>query len=527
MRPNFLIFVVDEQRYSPIYETPALQQWKKQNLHFAQEMIDHGIVFHNHFTNTTACAPSRTTFHTGHYPNTHGVTQTDGLALDATDPEMTWLKEFTVPTIGNYFQQAGYRTFLKGKWHVTDASIRLGNGETLMTFNQDGDRLPEREQFYLEKNVLHNFGYDGWIGPEPHGTLPQNSAGAVPPPERGRDVGYRDQVIEELDRLKDCRDPWLMMASFVNPHDITLFGLYTENNPNYDFPIDPTLPEDLFTPEFLKSFTDDLEQKPSTQKYYRDHYPQFVQPILDLNRYYRAYYTMQKQVDQNLMQVWRAFQKSPDYRKTIVLVFSDHGDLLSAHGNMHQKWFNAYQESIKVPLIIRSPLLGDRPERVHQLTSHVDLLPTLLGLAGLDTEQLRRQLGKKFSLNLPLPGRDLSPYLRGKKKQMKSQPVYFYTEDNPTKGPHNTNALGNPYPPVPEPASVEAVIVHYKKTHWKLTRYYSTDPTYRPRPGTLLNELYNLDQDPMELTNLYGTPEHVRIQAKLTKVLNKQSFLHR
>jgi len=526
-KPNILIFMVDEERYPVIYETPELVAWKKKNLKFQQEMIRHGIVFHNHYTNSTACAPARTTLHTGQYPSTHGVTQTDGLAISATDSEMTWLVPNTVPTLGNYFEAAGYQTILKGKWHVTDGSIRRNDGSEILTFDQEGNRLLDREAFYLEKDVLKDFAYHQWIGPEPHGQLPQNTAAAVPPPETGRDKVYQEQTIEILKQLECSPDPWLVFASFVNPHDITLFGLYTSSNPSYNFEVDPTLPDRLFCEEFEASHKESLDNKPYAQQYYRNHYKEFVQPIVDLNTYYRAYYTMQKLVDERMMNVWEVFKRSEDYQNTIVLFFSDHGDYLSSHGNQHQKWFNAYEECIHVPLIIRSPLFGDTHEDVSGLTSHVDILPTLLGLAHLNEEELRTELGNKFSLNLPLPGRDLSKYIFREKEFIQNVPIYFMTEDNPTSGPNQVSALGRPYQAVPEPCSVEAIVVIHKKQKWKLTQYYSTDSNFRAAPGAILNEMYNVSKDPMELCNLYGQKKYKKTQAYLTELLNGESFRNR
>ena len=393
-RPNVLIFMVDEQRYPPSYESEELREWKKNNLLFEEQLKKEGVVFHNHYTNTTACAPARTTLHTGHYPHVHGVTQTDGLALQATDPEMTWLPEFTVPTIGNYFQEAGYNTRLKGKWHVSDASIATNDGVVLSTFDMNGKSIPALEKFYLEKNPLHNYGYDGWIGPEPHGALPQNMGAS-------RDGGYRDQVISDLKILDKACDPWLMFASFVNPHDITLFGALTQDNPSFDFPVDPTLPDRLFKEEFNTSHTENLSFKPHAQKYYRDHYHTFFQPITNLDKYYRTYFTMMKEVDEDMLKVWNEFKRSKSYDNTIVLFISDHGDLLSSHGNMHQKWFNAYDESIKVPLVFWKK--GCKHQDIYDLTSHVDILPTLLNLTHVDGERIRKRLGCRFSLNLPLP----------------------------------------------------------------------------------------------------------------------------
>ena len=329
MKPNFLIFVVDEKRYPPIYESAELREWRRKNLLFEQELIDNGVVFHNHYVNTTACCPSRATFHTGTFSSTNGVTQTDGAAKSATDPEMTWLPPFTVPTIGNYFQQLGYKTYLKGKWHVSNASITTNSGQVLLTFDQNGSRLLDREEFYLQQNVLHNFGYDGWIGPEPHGLPAENSGSSVPPPEKGRDVAYAEQVNETLETLKDSPNPWLLFASFINPHDVAAYGNLTNISPNWDFPIDPTLPEKLFTDDFQKTFNDPLIDKPAAQKYYQALYPTVFQPIYNLDKYHRLYYTLQKDVDATMMKVWQKFKNSEAYKNTIVLFFSDHGEYLS------------------------------------------------------------------------------------------------------------------------------------------------------------------------------------------------------
>ena len=70
---------------------------------------------HRHYAGSTACLPSRATLFTGQYPSLHRVTNTDGLAKQASDPLMTWLDPSTVPTMGDWFRAAGYRTHYRGK----------------------------------------------------------------------------------------------------------------------------------------------------------------------------------------------------------------------------------------------------------------------------------------------------------------------------------------------------------------------------------------------------------------------------
>ena len=115
--------------------------------------------------------------------------QTDGLAKSATDPGMYWLPPQSVPTMGNYFQHNGYDAVLKGKWHLTYLNIALNDGSYLPTYDEHGVPILKNEQFYLEKNVLNEFGYENWIGPEPHGSYVLDSGSSVAPGDIGRDVG--------------------------------------------------------------------------------------------------------------------------------------------------------------------------------------------------------------------------------------------------------------------------------------------------------------------------------------------------
>lgn len=103
-RPNFLVILVDEERYAPIYEHPEIREWRRQNLVTQQLLKCHSLEFHRHYIGTTACCPSRATLFTGHYPSLHGVSQTVGIAKESFDSNMFWLDRNTVPTMGYYFR---------------------------------------------------------------------------------------------------------------------------------------------------------------------------------------------------------------------------------------------------------------------------------------------------------------------------------------------------------------------------------------------------------------------------------------
>ncbi len=197
------------------------------------------------------------------------------------------------------------------------------------------------------------------------------------------------------------------MCSFVNPHDIALFGAFTELSPLFNFEVDPTVP---FIPK-APTANESLNTKPAAQESYRIVYQQALQPLRDSLFYRQLYYSLQKQADQEMKKVFQALQNSIFYEDTIVIFLSDHGELLGAHGGLFQKWYNTYEESIHVPCIMHSPMLFSGRQGTDMLTSHVDVLPTMLGIAHINQEKIQEKLRGDHTEVHPLVGRNLSPLL--------------------------------------------------------------------------------------------------------------------
>ena len=85
------------------------------------------------------------------------------------------------------------------------------------------------------------------------------------------------------------------------------------------------------------------------------------QPWVETQR--RFYYQLHRTVDEQIGRVLDALRATRAYENTIVVFTSDHGDMLGAHGGMHQKWHNAYEETVHVPFVVSSPLFqGGRRE---------------------------------------------------------------------------------------------------------------------------------------------------------------------
>lgn len=569
-RPNILLFLSDEYRYPVVYESSQLQEFRSQYLTAEESLRDHGLEFNNHYIMSAACVPSRTSIFTGQYPSLHGNTQTSGAAKINIENDMYWLDPNTVPTMGNYFRAGGYETYFKGKWHVSDADIHIpGTYNSLLTFNSKGEPDPEAEDLYLAAERLGPYGFSGWIGPEPHGSNPLNSGssatGAI-----GRDEKFATQAVNLLDELASrgsSAAPWLLVNSYVNPHDVTVWGEFTLKQSSWNLrgQLDNSkVPYDLFEPaQYAATSNENLAGKPHCQPDYIKQYPQVFQPTPNTVEFHRFYYQMQQNVNDQIQRVIDALNSHADMAENTIVIFtSDHGDLLGAHGGMQQKWHQAYEEGTHVPFIVHNPALFSGRESLDEITSHADLLPTLLGLAGLDAAKLQNELAKTHNEVHPLVGRDLSGIILGETQpsQIKG-PVYFLTEDEVSRGTAQVTVLGYEYRPVIQPNSVETVVTYLPtgdrgaQEKWKYSQYsdneqFWSDPSPSagpPRdvmtevsgntnlPGhkaavttvktkQLANqtEAYNLSRDPMELVNLVHS-DNSSVQATISQL---ETLLH-
>lgn len=541
-KPNFLVIMVDEERYPTSYDSQEVKDFCKTYLSAQNAIRSAGMEFHRHYAGATACTPSRATIFTGQYPSLHGVTQTSGLAKSSSDPQMFWLDANSVPTMGDYFRAGGYQTFYKGKWHVSHADISIpGTHDSLQIYNNDGTVIEQNRAIYQKANRLADFGFDGWVGPEPHGAAKVNCGTMC-------DSGYAQDTVDLLDQLEEEKrknpsefKPWLVVTSFVNPHDIVLFGVAYKS---FGYPFtDGTVP-DIDAPP---TQGEDLKTKPSCQQSYVNVYPKMLTPQPTVGTYRQFYYYLQKLADQQMQRIYTKLQNSSFYEDTFVIFTSDHGDLLGAHGGMHQKWYNAYEETIHVPFIISNPQLFKESKSVYMPTSHVDLIPTMLGLAGIDAAKAASVLSQDHSEVHPLVGRDLSSVVLGQQTETE-EPVYFMTDDEVSEGLNQTNPLlGFDYHSVVQPGHLETVIAvvknEGKEQVWKYTRYFDNPqfwnnaPDYdekevnghkvkknEPRPEEF--EMYNVTEDPLEENNLcYAsnqTESTKKMQEYMAQLLNEQ-----
>jgi arylsulfatase A-like enzyme len=528
--PNVLLIMTDEERYPPPYESDVVRAFRRTQLTAQERIRSGGLELHRHYVGSTACVPSRATLFTGQYPSLHGVSQTDGVAKASNDPEMSWLDPDEVPTLGDWFRAGGYQTHYRGKWHISHADLPIpGSHEGLAASDDDGRLIPEAIEAYRTADRLDPFGFSGWIGREPHGAA-KSDCGTV------RDGVFAEQVIDLFDGLTRASTdgPWLAIASFVNPHDIAFAGGFYELLLGFEVN-DDTLPDIAEAPSQADSFVG----RPACQEQFKGLWPQMVAPQPTDNAYRRLYYYLHKLVDQAIGRILDALEASGMADDTIIVFTSDHGDLLGAHGGLQQKWANAFDEATRVPMVIKGPGVSPVSGGISTPTSHVDLIPTLLGLAGVDVERAAAALARTHTEARALPGRDLSGMVTGKaSEESVATPVYFMTEDAVTRGLNQKNVLtGEPFASLDPPACIESVVASLPTGRdgaselWKLNHYYERLDDWNAEHGQRVDqsrapaaepawELHNLTADPEERHNVCGAaPEAL---AQMRTVLETQ-----
>jgi arylsulfatase A-like enzyme len=210
----------------------------------------------------------------------------------------------------------------------------------------------------------------------------------------------------------------------------------------------------------------------------------FANPEL-YQRTVKDYYRLVSGIDEEVGRVMEKLREKKLDDDTVIVFSSDNGFFLGEHG-LAGKWF-AYEESIRIPLLIADPRFGAerRGKRCDAVALNIDLAPSFLDLAGLAVPE-------------SVQGRSLLPLVRGETPPWREELFYEHRFEHP-KLPKS-----------------EAL----RQRRWKYVRYYEASPIHE--------ELYDLDEDPLELHNLAAEPRHrERLEALRRRCLDYGARLGR
>ena len=461
-RPNIVLIITDQQRQAQHWP----DGWIEEHIPTQARLQQHGVTFTNNFTAASACAPSRASFLTGVYPSVHGVT--------ATPPQPPMRSDIT--NVMKLAEQAGYDVVYKGKSHL---------------FTPQSNPSTDNFTSYDIKWAADHYRMNGWNPPDCAidsgasvyiaGAWPNNDGRFVSgvPDTYNRmtpPVGNSESILEYLDRQDPNSDkPFLLVCSFGNPHDITVWHVLNKWGYNQ-------AAHKKFTEIGLPSnYKDDLTEKPVGQKWFQKLCDKASPCFGTDNRidYCRFYAYLHTVVDRHIAAVLDKLDEKGLTDDTVIFRFADHGEQGFSHG-MEQKGLNSYQETINVPLIISNPRLFPQGTTTSSFSSLIDLVPTVAALTGAASPtDLKRQ---------GINGHSLVPIMQDPNASVRDNAMFF-AEDF---GHFFDTYLGKKNFFETMPGNIRSL----RFEDWMYAVYFTDKGT------KLQYELYNLSDDPGQLSNL-------------------------
>ena len=453
---NVVLILTDQER--AIQHFPP--NWLRQNLPGMRRLRQHGVSFERAFTNACMCSPARSTLMSGYFPAQHGVKYT--LEEDMPFPEYPHQVELprppALPNLATVMRAAGYNVVYKGKWHCSKPA--------------------QKEN--AQPSDLERYGWTRWNPPDAgaNQSVPEAGGGFVDNDGRfmesvGSPEAGSEGVMQYLSSAAGKQQPFFLVISLVNPHDVLFYPSKTFEEAGYD---DSWIQGDIDVPE---TNGEDLSTKPSVQEQFLRIFNLTGKPKTKAEKraYLNYYGNLMRSSDNYIVDVLNKLEEVGLYDDTLIIRTADHGEMGLTHGGMRQKNFNFYEEATRVPLVYSNPKLFPKPVSTDAMVSHVDFLPTLASLAKAPKSARANWQGKDYSQLV----------LRPKSAQPVQDYVVFTYDDFQS---------GQAKPPYPKPPNH---IVAIREGRWKLARYYDVS-NKNPKPPQW--EMYDLKTDPLETTNL-------------------------
>jgi arylsulfatase A-like enzyme len=457
-KPNLVLFLPDQQRA----DTIACYGGVKVHVPNLNKLASEAVVFERTYVTHPVCTPSRSSLMTGTWPHTNGCTR-NSVPLD---------RRFRV--FPELMEQSDYRAAYIGKWHLGEEGP-IGRG------------------------------FDEWISTDDHGDYTNFliSQSITPDKQNGRfsELAISNLPIE-LSRpkfLEKCacefiekhqRDPFIVVVGFVEPHS-PYNGPLNDEHPLDQIELDATAtrPESEDIPLRYRLMREwqqaeavlDRERLP-TQLFFG------VTPeeYRSIKQRYLGLVTL---VDQSIGAILGCLERFGLTDNTIVVHTSDHGDSLGAHHLFGKE--TMFEEATRVPLLIRFP--GQtRAQSVPQPVSHIDFVPTLLDLLGQPNHP-------------QCAGKSLLPLIT--EEGSRPENVFLEWAPNRTKVKRGTKLARRRLVKRAVEESTRTIVT---PNGWKLC--------LRDKD---LNELYNLNDDPLETRNLYADRQYASVISRLADEIHR------
>ncbi len=462
--PNVLLVMTNQLRFdclgangNRIIQTPHLDRLAAQSANFQ-----------NAYVQAPVSVPSRISLFTGRYPHSHK----NRVNFTPADPREILLQQ--------RLKDAGYQTGAVGMLHYYPPTADHAR-TTGFDFVEIDDGTPITDPFsdYVRWRKQHD--------PNaivPYDAVVRNPAQGQNPFHAEIDYQYTQtawvgaQARDLIQHFSGSARPFFLHASFSKPHSPpTVSAPYDAIYSAVQIPLPRPAPL-----EYIYSLPLPVQKQIMRGRAEFDLDPRRLQWI------YRTYYGAVTMVDHEVGLILEELEKTEHTQDTIVIFVSDHGGQMMEHGVEGANLF--FEASIHVPLLVRYP--GHvTPAKYPQLVQTIDVLPAILDLCGLPTP-------------LSCEGRSFANLVAGSGGYQPREAVFSESiiPDVITNG-----LIETPFVPGKGVAGVlhpDAKMI--RTDRWKLTYY----------PG-VGGELYDLNQDPQELNNLFGDPNSQEVVRDLTK----------
>ncbi|MEU4892998.1 sulfatase-like hydrolase/transferase [Streptomyces sp. NPDC044780] len=429
------------------------------NPHVATPNLDRlaatGTRFDRFYTPTAICTPARASLLTGQAPFRHRL-------LANYERNVGYLEDlredaFTFP---GALAERDYQLGLVGKWHV-------GTHRNAASYGFDGPDLPgwhnpvDHPDYlaYLEERGLPPYRISDLVrGTTPNGNPGNLLAARLQQPVEATFEHYlATRAIEQLDRYAADGRPFYLATHFFGPH-----LPYLLPDEYYDM-YDPALVE--LPPSIAETF----EGKPPVQRNYSAHWTFDTMPIEVTRKLIAVYWGYVTLIDEQIGRILTRLDELGLTDDTSVFFTADHGEFTGAH-RLHDKGPAMYEDIYRIPGIIRVP--GQEPQVRREFVSLTDCTATILELAGCD----------------PSPATDsrsLLPLVRGE-----------------------------------HPDWPQELLAEFHGHHFPYPQRMLREDRYKlvVNPESV-NELYDLDADPHELSNRYEHPELAGVRRRMMRRL--------